>query len=306
MKLNTYSRAIAAVVAATLVQSFIGEKPAAAVSLTALTSTNTLISFDSATPGTTSSLAVSGIAGSLIGIDYRPANNLLYGVSDASQIYTINTSTGAATLASTLSTNFTSGVQSGVDFNPVPNLLRLVGSNDQNLRVNVDTGATTVDGTLAYAAGDLNFGQNPNITASAYTNSDIDPNTGTTLYGIDSDLNNLVMQNPPNAGTLTTVGSLNTNVGSTGGFDIFTENGNNTAFAAFDSTLYSIDLGTGLATNLGAIGGSPTVVGLAAAPNATPVPFEPSPTLGLLGLGAWAAVSQLKNRKRLAKLSQKN
>lgn len=292
MKLNI-STAIAAAIAATIVQSLSGAKPAVAARLTGLTNSNTLVFFDSATPGTTTSSAVSGVSGSLIGIDYRPANGQLYGVSDANQIYTINPTTGAATLASTLNNGFTSGAQSGVDFNPVPDRLRLAGSNDQNLRINVDTGATLVDGTLAYATGDPNFGTNPTITASAYTNSFAGA-TSTTLYNIDSNLDVLVTQNPPNNGTLNTVGSLGVNVGSQGGFDIL---GANTAFAAFDSNLYSINLSTGGATSLGAIGGSPTLVGLAA----TPIP-EPSATFGLLSAGAWVAVSRLKNRKNRAKL----
>ena len=70
----------------------------------ALTASNRLIAFNSPTPGTlTSNVAITGLpAGeTLVGIDFRPANNQLYGVSSASRIYTINTTTGAATAVST-------------------------------------------------------------------------------------------------------------------------------------------------------------------------------------------------------------
>src|SRR5438270_13725102 len=42
-----------------------------------------LISFDSATPGALlSNVAISGVLGDLVGIDFRPADNMLYGVGN--------------------------------------------------------------------------------------------------------------------------------------------------------------------------------------------------------------------------------
>jgi hypothetical protein len=217
--------------------------------------------------------------GTLIGIDFRPANGLLYGVTNTSRIYTINTASGAATLVSTITPlTFDAGAQSGMDFNPVPDRLRLVGSNNQNLRLNVDTGvlaSETGDAPLVYAEGDPNFGADPNITAAAYTNSfpgppspaDANPPTRTTqLFNIDAGLDVLVLQNPPNDGVLTTIGSLGVDFGSTAGFDIFSPaNGSNTAFAVSGSTLYSISLSTGAATSLGSLNAGP-FIGLAAIP----------------------------------------
>lgn len=289
ISLSRLSTAITGLVATILICD---GKPAFALGLTGLTDSNTLVFFDSATPGTTTSTAVSGVDGSLIGIDYRPANGLLYGLTTSNSIYTINPATGAATLVSTLSVPFTSGGQSGVDFNPVPDRLRVVGSNDQNFRINVDTGATIVDGTLN--PGD------PSITASAYTNSDNNPATGTTLYGINSILDILVIQNPPNNGTLVTVGSLGIDFNTVGGFDIATSNdGVNTAFAASNSTLYSINLSTGAATSLGAIDGSPTLVGLSAdLPTAVPFEFSPLPGIAL-GVPLFLGLRMLKKRKAL-------
>lgn len=159
-----------------------------------------------------------------------------------------------ATLVSTLSEPFGGGVVSGFDFNPVPDRLRLVGDNDQNFRINVDTGEVIVDGDLAFVEGDANFGVNPNITASAYTNP-FDGATSTQLFNIDTLLNTLVLQNPPNDGGLVTIGELGVNFGIVGGFDIVSSaEGENMGFAAADGMLYSIELDTGAATNLGMIG----------------------------------------------------
>jgi hypothetical protein len=163
-----------------------------------------------------------------------------------------------------------SGASFGVDFNPTVDRLRVTSDADQNLRINVDTGAATVDGALAYAAGDANAGQDPNVAGSAYTNSMAGATT-TTLYGIDSARDVLVTQNPPNNGTLNTVGALGVDAGDAVGFDI-APNGN-TAYAALTvdgaSQLYTINLTTGAAALVGGVGGGAQLRGLAV--------FNPSP-----------------------------
>jgi hypothetical protein len=222
--------------------------------LVALTDDNTLISFDPTNPAETDSTAVSGVDGVLLGIDTRPADGLIYGITTANNIYTIDAESGAATYVSTLNLPFAGGTISGFDFNPVADRLRLVGDNDQNFRINVDTGEVTVDGTLAFAEGDLNNGVNPNITAAAYTNS-FDGTESTQLYNLDTLLNDLVLQNPPNDGTLVTVGDLGIDLDTLGGFDIVSSpNGENAAFAVADGTLYTVDLNLGTAFSLGEIG----------------------------------------------------
>ncbi|MGF1521834.1 MAG: DUF4394 domain-containing protein [Leptolyngbyaceae cyanobacterium] len=234
-------------------------------------------------------------------------NGLLYGITDTNDIYTIDVMTGAATLESTLSPlDFMDGQQSGFDFNPAADRLRLVGSNDQNFRINVDNGAIAdfdpdtpgvqPDGTLTYATGDVNEGVDPNITAVGYTNSFPGAPAGrsTQLYGIDFALDTLVLQDPPNAGTLNTVGSLGIDFDTVGGFDIFSpSNDDNTAFATSNGTLYRIDLATGAAAAQGAIGSGDTrLVGLAT----TEVP-EPVSMTALMGVGA---VAILRRRRQAA------
>lgn len=294
MKLNRLGIAIAALATVAVCLDIAKPAVAATVQLIGLEENNSLVFFDATNPAKQTSLGVTGVTGTLLGIDFRPVNGLLYGLTTTNNLYTINLNTGAATSVGTLSTSFTGGLRSGFDFNPVPDRLRLVGSNDQNLRVNVDGGATIVDGTLAYAVGDPNSGANPNITAAAYTNSfpgGPGPTRTTQLFGIDSTLDTLVLQNPPNNGTLSTIGSLGIDFQETGGFDIFsTGAGVNTAYAASGSDVYTINLASGAATSLGSLG-SRRVIGLAA----RSVP-EPTATGALLSLGAVAGLSFYRRR----------
>ena len=223
-------------------------------SLVALTGDNTLVSFKSEQPDNTTSITVTGLDGTLLGIDTRPANGMLYGITENDSIYTISVETGVATFVSSLDTPFNATAISGFDFNPVADRLRLVGNNDQDFRINVDTGAVTVDGDLAYASDDENFGDDPSVTAVAYTNS-FAGTTSTTLYDIDESQEILALQDPPNDGVLRKVGNLGIDFAETGGFEIeSTSAGNNAGFAVSDGALYSIDLSSGAATLLGNIG----------------------------------------------------
>jgi hypothetical protein len=236
------------------------------VNLLGLTDDNTLILFNSNDPGKTQSVKVTGVSGMLLGIDYRPADGLLYGVTSANNIYTIDPTTGAATLVSTLTVAFDGGPRSGVDFNPQSDRLRLVGSNGQNLRAYAGIGAAATDGALAYAPTDPHFGTKPGITAAAYTNS-VAGAPFTKTFDIDADLDILALQEPPNDGVLVTVGSLGIDFGPVGGFDIITDgSGRDSAFAVSGPTLYAIDLATGAATSLGTVGDAGVnLIGLAAA-----------------------------------------
>jgi hypothetical protein len=230
-----------------------------------LTATNNLIRFNTARPNTIiSTTAVTGLqAGeNLLGIDFRPATGQLFGLGSTSRLYSINTQTGATTVVGTMLTTTLSGTDFGFDFNPVPDRIRIVNDADQNLRANPNDGTNLVDGVLAYATGDANAGQNPTVTGAAYINS-FGGATTTTLYDIDSNLDILATQNPPNNGTLNTVGSLGVNTTSQVGFDIAT--GSNTAFAAFQisgetsSKLFAVNLTTGAASIVGPIGSAEVI-----------------------------------------------
>ncbi len=256
-----------------------------------------LIRFDSATPGSVTTVgAISGATTNLGGLDFRPADGLLYGYSNQTgTVYSVNISTGATTLVAAISAPTNTSFL-GIDFNPVPDRLRIVTNTDQNLRVNLAGGATVVDGTLVYAAGDPNFGVSPGIIDAAYTNSDTDAATGTTLYYIDYFTNTLVSTANPNAGLLNTVGALGVDTDSNVGFDIFTDLGVNTAYAALRVSgvngFYGINLATGAATLLGVVGNTIPMYGLAVVPGRTAVPVPEPGSLalvGLAGLAAWGA-----------------
>ena len=237
-----------------------------APTLVALTEPATLVVFAADHPDAATRVTVRGVDGDLVGIDVRPANGRLYGLSSANELYTIDAKTGDAKLVCSLTVPFEGGARSGIDFNPQADRLRLISADGQNLRVNVDIGATAVDGSVAYAPGDANAGKRPAIAAAAYTNSV--PNVATTkLFDIDATLDVLALQDPPNDGVLTTVGRLGVDFGPLAGFEIVTDaSGKDRAFAAAGATLYSVDLTTGTATALGTIGGDPKVIALTSLP----------------------------------------
>ena len=156
----------------------------------------------------------------IVGIDFRPANNRLYGLGSTGQLYLINEITGAGIRIGTPITPALTGTEFGFDFNPTVDRIRVVSDTGQNLRLHPDTGAVvSVDGSLAYAAGDANAGRTPGVSGAAYTNPDNDPATGTTLFDIDTALDVVAVQNPPNDGTLNTLVPLGLDAASVG-FDI--------------------------------------------------------------------------------------
>jgi len=267
-----------------------------AATIFAINSSNALLRFNSATPGTLDqTTAVTGISTSenLLGIDFRPATGELYGLTNASRLYTINTLSGVASPIGSAGGFALVGSSFGFDFNPTVDRIRITSNTGQNLRVNPITGVlATADTPLSYAAGDANAGATPNVTASAYTNS-FPGATTTTLYDIDVTLGILATQNPPNNGILNTVGSLGIAASSANGFDI--EPGSGIGYAGFraatgaGSNLYRINLGTGAATSLGGIGSGQFISGLAVVSD---VP-EPA-TFGLIGLGLAAVYLRRK------------
>lgn len=231
--------------------------------LVALTADGRLIVFRADRPGEATVRVPAGLDDVLCGIDRRPSDGRIYGVTTSSEIYTVDADGGAARRVSTLTRPFDGEARSGVDFNPATDRLRLVGGEGQNLRVNVDVGATALDGALAYRAGDRNFGARPAIAAVAYTRNL--PGTALTeMFDIDHALDVLVRQDPPNDGQLETIGPLGVDFPALAGFEIVSSpDGREDAYAAFGDGLYAIDLASGAATALGRIGGAPgAIVGL--------------------------------------------
>lgn len=261
--------------------------PASALPIIGVVGPDTLIQFDSATPGTvTSSLTVTGLNGELIrGIDTRPATGTLYALGQAGTLFTINTVTGAASSIGTLPVT-SRDLDFGFAFNPVPDRIRTVTATDLNLRSNPDTAATITDTPLAFAAGDPNAGRNPNVTGAAYTNQLAGSVASTQLFVIDALTSSLLLQSPPNDGVLNTVGSLGVTLFPNGfgiGFDIDGASGQ--AFASLvpntgGNGLYNINLATGAATLIGGFGAN-TVRDIAVGAFVVPEPAS----LALLGMG---------------------
>jgi hypothetical protein len=232
--------------------------PARAENIIALTSGNRLITVDHTTPAITRDIVV--ITGlpegeALLGLDYRPTTGGLYALGSTSRLYLINTETGAATAIGSAGAFTLTGTRFGFDFNPTVDRIRVTSDADQNIRLHPDTGALfATDATLQYGDMDMNFEQNPNVVGSAYTNS-FTGSGSTILYDIDSGRDVLAIQNPPNAGTLNTVGSLGVDASDNVGFDISGITG--TAFASLTvgatTNLYTINLLSGAATSLGAL-----------------------------------------------------
>ena len=260
-----------------------------------LTTTNALLSFDSATPTHGSTLAdITGLQGMnerILSIDLRPTTGVLYGVSSDDKVYSLSL-TGQATFVGSLGLTLGSDVI-GLDFNPVADLagatsLRIVSSTGQNIAYNVGRGAGTAFTPIQ-----------PSFAAVAYANNDVDSTTGTALYYIDAASDTLkVAPGNFNAPTITTVGSLGFNANGVAGFDI---GASGFAFAALTdadtgkSSLYSISLATGAASFIGAfgIGGntaiSPPLLGLTMVTAPVPEPSTYALMLaGLMGVG-WIA-----------------
>ncbi len=234
---------------------FTGLINAYAIPIFGVTTTNGLVRFDSSMPSVVINVAaITGLqAGeNILGIDFRPANGQLFALGSSSRIYIINPRTGVATAVGAAGAFTLSGTDFGFDFNPVVDLIRIVSNTGQNLRVNPN------NGTLTGTDTNLNPGT-PSVTATAYTN-DFAGTTTTTQYDIDTGTDQLFIQNPPNAGTLTLVGPLGVDASGVNGFDISSRGigsgvNTNTAFAALTvagaSGLYSINLQTGAATLVG-------------------------------------------------------
>lgn len=179
----------------------------------------------------------------ILGIDVRPANNTLYGLTAAGGIITINPRTGAATQADTLDLAVPSGTVS-VDVNPVADAIRIIGSGGANLRYPFATGTAVADTAINFLAPNPFGGTTPSVAAAAYTNSAFPAVGATQLIDIDTSTNALYLQFPPNNGTLVPLGRITaSSLGSSFGFDIqFDSRRGNEGYIITNNRLLRIDL----------------------------------------------------------------
>jgi hypothetical protein len=258
----------------------------AAPTALALTADNRLLAFEPGSPNTIrTNTAVTGlVAGEVLrGIDVRPRDGVLFGLTNAGRLYTIDPATGAATQRAVLAPNpadttnaFTGidGTITSVDFNPAADRLRVITSNGQNLRVVVQNetvngetftaGHVTTDGPINRA------GAAPSVIASAYSNNFAGTAT-TALYNLEQNANVLTQQTPPNDGTLVDRGPLGIDIATSAGFDI-AGGANGLVLAALRTgnagpfTLYEVSLTSGAATLYGSGDANSSRIGGAGGP----------------------------------------
>ena len=242
-----------------------------------MTADHRLVVFKLETPSRAKEIgAITGLVGdtSLVGIDYRPKNGVLYALGNGGGVYTIDESTAVATLRVNIDPPTPLvGTSFDIDFNPTVDRMRVVSDAGQNLRINVETGATTTD-------PGLNNGAVPpvavtGVSGAAYTNNDADPNT-TTLFDVNAALDQVAIQSPANAGAVVATGALLVDAGADVGFDIYSRLKNGvvdrrhaylvatvTGAKGPENNAYRIDLLTGAARKTGRFDTQSPVVDLA-------------------------------------------
>lgn len=242
--------------------------PANAALIYGITFDNNLFSFDSAQPNAIlSGVYVSGLVPNefIQAIDFRPSNNVLYALGSANRLYTLDTTTGAASLVGAFGPPVLSGTAFGMTFDPVADVVRVHSDTDQNLRLNPNTGAiVSVDANLFYATGDPGAGQNPSVVASTYASFPVQG--GPWLYSLDSVRDTLNLhQNPPGLAQMVTVAALTNasngqpiDLGNYTGMDDAPIAGSGLAFIHWNnaSALFgTLNLATGQVSGISTIGG---------------------------------------------------
>lgn len=208
--------------------------------------------------------AITGLSGDtkLVGIDHRVQNGLMYGLGEKGGIYTIKTPPATTDVVVTKVSQLKValyGTAFDIDFNPAADRLRVISNNGQNLRHNLNDGTTVADSVLNFPPSTTAA---IGVTGAAYTNNDLVGSTGTTLTDVDTYNDQIVIQSPPNAGSLVATGLLGFDANLDAGYDIFsyTTDGRTTSNAAFASltpygantpSLYSVDILTGTPTLIG-------------------------------------------------------
>jgi hypothetical protein len=258
-----------------------------------------LLLFDTSSPGTTKSVAISNVAAgqSLIAIDFRPQTGQLYGLGfnaadNAVQAYRLDPATGAATALGTPFAMYTAGATAfGMDFDPRTDRITVVDDVLNFARIHPECGVATD------AVGVILDVPLPRLSAAAYTNSFaqlLDAAAPARLYTLDAALGQLAILTPSR--TLSsrlpvTVGGAPPAFTGANGFDIpasvrvfsDVDSAIGTAYASLTvagvASLYSIDLSTGAAALLGphpeltnglAVGAGPflpTAIALTSSPN---------------------------------------
>ncbi len=209
----------------------------------------------------------------------------VYAISEEAQskLWTLNSSTGAATLVGSLGFNLQEG---DMTIDPLTGQMFVAdGTGDKLYTVNKSTGAASLVGAFGSDGRDVSGLQF----------------IGSTLYGLalnDAGADVLGTVDPA-SGAFTTIGATGTDCGGIAALGRDLSNGStfmacpNTLFGN-DNVLYSLNLATGAATAVGDLAGiAASISGFSTAGDAVSVP-EPQ-SLALLGIGL-LAMAALRRR----------
>jgi hypothetical protein len=225
-----------------------------AATLIGLTADNKLVKIDTGTMAASAPMSING-ADKVVGIDVRPADGKLWGLTSTGRLLTIDPANGKATLGAMLKEKVALGERPVVDFNPVADRLRVIATGGVSLRINVETGDTVVDKPLNFDAADASKDKKPMVVAGGYTNSS-KGSKATELFHVDAGTGTLVLQSPPNDGVLKTRGALGVTGLADAVLDIDNESeGKNTVWMVSGGWLFTIDIANGKATKVGQIKG---------------------------------------------------
>ncbi len=295
---------------------FLAAEPAFAQRGYGITSDGELFRFDVDAPAGATMIGPVGFVPE--GIDFRPGTSSLYALDVGpitTQLYTIDIHTGAATAvgagfsSSGAGYDLTTNQTFGFDFNPTTlqaddsMRIRVVGASNTNLRLNSSTGLiAVVDTSLAFANGN-----SPLVDGAAYINNIAKAGGVTALYDLDSRNDALLLQSPPNAGTLTEIGPFGVTVNAERylGFDIYTTPGSTDdtiggdfAFAVMlrpgvpegnplgEFLLYDLNLATGQIANGALVGPADAPFDFEGGFAVNPVPEPATLSLALIACAA--------------------
>lgn len=250
-------------------------------------SPNRLVSFNAASPGTfITNVVLTGLGSGeqILGMDFRPADGLLYGVvsnGTASRVVRINTTTAAVTgVGSGFTPALSTSTFYGVDFDPGTDQIHVVNFSDLNISLNPVTGAFIGAGpNLAFAPGDPNAGENPAIDLLGIDDTATipgeAPNGRGTFWGLETANGVIVVIDHDTGRATTTFAGAFPALNQSCFFDIVREGGVRIAYVGLNNGVFRVNLETSETTFRGNINPAVPCDGGAIAP---PTSGTPTPT----------------------------
>ncbi|HET7735522.1 MAG TPA: DUF4394 domain-containing protein [Nocardioidaceae bacterium] len=237
-----------------------------------------LVRFNTNTPGTTTTVGVSGVTAgeTLVAISWRPSTGQLVGfgvnaVAETGTFYIVDPQSGAVTAVGTpsqvsWSNNLPDPTAAGygMDISPTADRVRIVAADGLNARINPNNGLPVDGDPLTVGTQPDTLLTSGGVVSAAYANSYAGA-TSTTLFDLNASTDQLLVQEPPNNGTLGQAKAITLNgaaldFSARSAFDLTSDvrvasngagsTGTAVAVLTVDGTtgLYDISLATGAAT----------------------------------------------------------